>query len=290
VVVEKVVEEVMEGTAEEEEALQEHLNQLVKHKHKLLFQWQQMSNQLVNYHRYLMECSIKQMLSSKKSKPTSESTKMSPDLTSPFEKLQSPSPLSKDLMLKDGYVTWESGSMGSTPSPITSQMYGTNSYMNLEVNSKIPTSNNDPKWNSKSLGCNFCTLKSISQNLRTSADKQDIPKAAKKPSTSSLEDSLEKFWLMSSNHPLSIIMTTSKPKLSNLLNLTSFLMQSLGASKIQVLLAILECKAINTIASGHLLIETYHNNPSTQEETRISNKETKEDKTEDTRHPMPPDQ
>jgi hypothetical protein len=41
--------------AEEKEALWEHLNQLVNHKHKLLFQQQQMSNQPVNYHGYLME-------------------------------------------------------------------------------------------------------------------------------------------------------------------------------------------------------------------------------------------
>jgi hypothetical protein len=72
--VEEAVEEVVEE--EEEEALWEHLSQLVNHKHKLLFWQQQMSNQLVNYHRYLMEQGIKQMLSSKKLKPTSKSIKM----------------------------------------------------------------------------------------------------------------------------------------------------------------------------------------------------------------------
>jgi hypothetical protein len=67
------------------------------------------------------------------------------------------------------------------------------------------------------------------------------------------------------------------------------LMQSLGASKIQVLLTILECEAINIIASSHLLMETHCNDPSTQEEIQI-NKETKGDKTEDIHHPMPPNQ
>jgi hypothetical protein len=169
-------------------------------------------------------------------------------------------------------------------------MCGINSYMNLEISSKTWTDSDDPKWSSRSLGCNFQTLKNISQNLRISVGKQDTPKKVKKPSTSFLEDSLERFWLMSSNHPLSILMTTSKPELFSLLNLASFLMQSLEASKIWVLLAILECKAISTIASGHLLVKMYHSDPSTQEGTRINNKETKEDKTEDTCPQMPPNQ
>jgi hypothetical protein len=67
-------------------------------------------------------------------------------------------------------------------------------------------------------------------------------------------------------------------------------MQSLGASEIWILLAILEYEAINTIASGHLLTETYHNDPSSQEETQTNNKEDKEDKTEDTHPPTPPGQ
>jgi hypothetical protein len=62
----------------------------------------------------------------------------------------------------------------------------------------------------------------------------------------------------------------------------------LGASKIQILLAILEYEAISTIASSHLLAEMHHDNPSTWEET--NNKETKEGKTEDICHPMPPNQ
>jgi hypothetical protein len=172
------------------------------------------------------------MLLLKKSKPIFESTKMLQDLTPLSEKLPLPSPLSKDLMLKDGYVTWESGSTNSTPSPTTSQMYEINLYTNLETNSKTLTNSNDPKWNLRCLGCDFCTLKSISQSLRISADKVDTLKKVKKPSTSSLEDSPERFWLMSSNHPLSILMMTLRPKLSSLLNLTFFLMQSLRTSKI----------------------------------------------------------
>jgi hypothetical protein len=138
--VEEVVEEVVEEAVEEaEEALWEHLSQLVNHKHKLLFQQQQMLNQLANYHRYLMEQGLKQMLSLKRSKPTSKLIKMSQDSTPPSKKLLSLSPLLKDQTLKDGYVIWESGLMGSTPSLITSLMYGTNLYMNLEINSKILT-------------------------------------------------------------------------------------------------------------------------------------------------------
>jgi hypothetical protein len=225
-------EEVVVEEAAEEEALQEHLNQLVNHKHKLLFWQQQMSKQPVNYHRYLMERGLKQMLSSKKSKLTSKLTKTLQDSIPPSKKSLSPSPLSKDLMLKDGYMIWESGLTDLTPSPITSQTYGINSYMNSETNSRTLINNDNPKWSSNGSGCNFRILKNISQNSRISVDKRDILKEVKKPSTSSSEDSLERFWLMSSNHPLSILMTTSKSKLSSLLNLTSFLMQSLGASEI----------------------------------------------------------
>jgi hypothetical protein len=154
-VAEEVVEVIEE--MEEEEALWEHLNQLVKCKHKLLSQ-----QQLVNYHRYLMEQGLKQMLSSKKLKPTSESIKMLQNLTLPLEKSLSPSPLSKDLMLKDGYVIWESELIDSIPLMTISLMCGPNSYTNSEYNSKMPISSNNYKWNSKSIGCNFYMLKIIS--------------------------------------------------------------------------------------------------------------------------------
>jgi hypothetical protein len=221
----EAVEEVVEAAEEvEEEALQEHLSQLVNHKHKLLSQQQQMSKWLVNYHGYLIEQGIKQMLSSKKLRPTSKSTRTSQDSTLLSKRLLSLSPLSKDPMSKDGYMIWESGLTDLTLSPITSLTSGTNLYMNLEINSRILTDSNNPRWNSKHLGCSFHTLKNISQNSKTSVGKQNTLKEAKRPLTSSLEDSLERFWLISSNHPLSILIMRSKIKLSNLLNLTSFLM------------------------------------------------------------------
>jgi hypothetical protein len=125
--------------------------------------------------------------------------------------------------------------------------------------------------------------------LKTYAGKQNTPKRLKKPSTSFLEDFPERFWLMSSNHPLSILMITSKPKLSSLYNLTSFLMQSLGASEIRILLAILEYEAISTIAFSHLRAELLCSDPSTLDKINKT-KETKEDKTEDIHHPTPPNQ
>jgi hypothetical protein len=151
----EAVEAEEEAVAVEEEALQEHLSQLVNHKHKLLSQRQQMSKQPVNYWEYLMEQGLKQMLSLKKSKPIFESTKTSWDSIPPSKKSPSLSPSSRDPMSKDGYVTWESGLTGSIPLLTTSLMYGTNSYTNLEANSKILISSDDPKWNSKCLGCDF---------------------------------------------------------------------------------------------------------------------------------------
>jgi hypothetical protein len=67
-------------------------------------------------------------------------------------------------------------------------------------------------------------------------------------------------------------------------------MQSLEASKIQILLATLEYETTNIIAFSHLLTEMYCNNPSSLDKTRTNNKETKEDKTEDTPPLMPPNQ
>jgi hypothetical protein len=42
-------------------------------------------------------------------------------------------------------VIWEPGLMGLTPLLTISQMYGINSYMNSEVNSKTLTNSDDPK-------------------------------------------------------------------------------------------------------------------------------------------------
>ena len=169
VVVEKVEEEEAVEEAEEEvvvEAVVEEVQDLLPNlsqwgRAKLLFQLQQMLEPWARNQQSLQAIAPKRMTSLKKLKHISVSTKMLPGLILQSKRLPLPSPLLREIKSLDGSKTWAPGLMDLIMSIKTSLSYGLNSLMNLKLNSKISTNNNEPEWHLTSAKCNGPTSPSI---------------------------------------------------------------------------------------------------------------------------------